>query len=88
MTRDEFGKWFYTPGIKSVEIIDEQNHVYMITVGDFKFKTKPTKNPFYVSLCDVTNGTSCIRRRIGCNIIDVWDAIYTYLYKQMGVTNG
>lgn len=83
MTRDEFIKWFNADGIKSAEVIDGENHVYMLTVGDFKFKTRPTRNPFYVSLYDLTVGTACIRRRIGCHIIDVWDAIHTYLYAKL-----
>jgi hypothetical protein len=80
MSRDEFNKWFRENLVKGET--NTQNGIYNYTIGDYSFTTKPTKSG-HLSL--YVNGKVCATR-IYDDDLAVYDSIYAYLYKKMGIT--
>lgn len=80
MSNAEFRKWLYENLVKG-ETIPEKG-IYNYTLGDYSFTTKPTKSG-HLSL--YANGKVCATR-IYDNDFAVYDSIYVYLYKKMGIT--
>jgi len=81
MSNAEFRKWFHENLVKG-----EENHekgIYNYTIGDYSFTTKPTKSG-HLSL--YVNGKVCATRIYDTDLA-VYDSIYAYLYKKMGITN-
>ena len=80
MSRNEFGKWFHENIVQGET--NTQKGIYNYTIGDYSFTTKPTKSG-YLSL--YANGKACATR-IYDDDLAVYDSIYRYLYKKMGIT--
>lgn len=80
MLRNEFHKWFHENIVEGEK--NPQKGIYNYTIGDDSFTTKPTKGG-YLSL--YANGKVCATRIYDTDLA-VYDSIYRYLYKKMGIT--
>ena len=82
MTNIEYNKWFRENLVRGEKNL--QQGIYNYTIGEYSFTTKPTKSG-HLSL--YANGKVCATRNYNDNLA-VYDSIYAYLYKKMGITIG
>lgn len=90
MNRSEFNDWFRKNIVMTT--CDDANGIFEFTIDGRTFTTKKGKGGisclYYVSVYETTSGKKCVASRILGDHFAVEGTIFTYLYKQMGVTNG
>ena len=90
MDRNEFHAWFRKNIVMTK--CDDANGIFEFTIDGRTFTTKKGKGGISCLYCvsdyETTAGKKCLASRILGAHFAVVGTIFTYLYKQMGVTNG